>query len=50
MDGHFVTPGEFAYPESVLKEMHTDRFGTDSLRWLSDEAGQALEDGAGRPR
>jgi ADP-ribose pyrophosphatase YjhB (NUDIX family) len=42
-DARFFTPAEFAASEYVLKETHVDRFGTDSLEWVLEEARGALE-------
>lgn len=42
-DARFWTPAEFAASDQSLKETHVDRFGTDSLEWLLDEARRALE-------
>jgi ADP-ribose pyrophosphatase YjhB (NUDIX family) len=42
-DARFFIPTEFENSEYNLKAPHVDRFGTDSLRWLLDEARQALE-------
>lgn len=48
-DAQFFTPAEFEDSEYSLKEPHVDRFGTDSLRWLLDEARRALEVSSGHP-
>lgn len=42
-DARFFTPEEFEASDHVMKHTHVDRFGTDSVRWLVDEASAALE-------
>ncbi|WP_247729863.1 NUDIX domain-containing protein [Halovivax limisalsi] len=47
-DAKFFTPSEFEASPHAIKHTHVDRFGTDSLPWLLDEARAALER-AGEP-
>jgi len=42
-DAQFFTPDEFEASEHVIKDTHVDRFGTDSVSWLVDEAKNALD-------
>ncbi|PSQ46828.1 NUDIX hydrolase [Halobacteriales archaeon SW_6_65_15] len=42
-DARFWTPDEFTASEHSFTPVHVDRFGSDSLDWLLDEAQAALE-------
>jgi len=41
-DARFFTPAEFEASEYTIKDTHVDRFGTDDLGWLLEEAKRAL--------
>lgn len=47
-DARFFTPTEFKKSEHSITETHVDRFGTDSLEWLLEEAREVLRDRASR--
>lgn len=42
-DARFWTPAEFEASDQSLGDAHVDRFGSDSLAWLLEEATAALQ-------
>jgi hypothetical protein len=42
-DAQFFTPAEFAASDCAMTATHVDRFGTDSIEWVVDNARAALD-------